>query len=413
MVTADFEKRWSEPVEISRSFSGGAVDEAIYCKMDWLTLVYKDCSTNEVLASLGFNGSDFVELEKAFSERVQRSLGYLTDLTFNLNGIGFAYRYADVVNKVGPLNVDSVDMFDFFAIDLEYIRIDMSGSGLDWLRSCGIDVDTDYREYDTLSLGGTLNVHVTRLDSAFDFVNYSPKFLEHFIGALKLVGNPDTGVVSLCKAAKQCGGNGVKYSIREGTETTVYLGTGKSDKLLRIYDKLKQYDLAGKMGQCPYICNGEVPFSWFRIELQCRREPMCHKVLFGGNMESTLRFIDENFAICGKDRKKVPSWQYLFDWETLPRIIQNAKYVSITSRRERAENYIQNTAMGNLGICAAYNGINAIIKWLNDWLFRLQTSDHPIDIKRWQNFRCALLSDSLHYPSYFVKNAKGLYEFKF
>lgn len=408
MVTADFEKRWSEPVEISRSFSGGSVDEGVYCKMDWLTLVYKDCTTNEVLASLGFNGSDFVELEKAFSERVQRSLGYLTDLTFNLNGIGFAYRYADVVNKVGFLNVDTVDMFDFFAISLEYIRIDMSGSGLDWLRSCGINVDSDYRNYDTLSLDGTLNVHVTRLDTAFDFVNYSPKFLEHYIAALRLVGNPNTGVVPIIKSPT-CG---LKYSIRDGTETTIYLGTGKSDKLLRIYDKLKQYELSGKIGSCPYICNGEVPSSWFRIELQCRREPMCHKVLFGGDMKSTLHFIDENFAICGKDRKKVPAWQYLFDWDTLPHIIQNAKYVQIVSRRKRAEDYIQKTAMGNLAICAAYNGLDSITQWLNDWVITLQTSDNPIDIKRWQNFRCALLSDSLHYPPYFVKNAKGLYIFK-
>lgn len=412
MVTADFEKRWAEPVEISRTFSGGSVDEAIYCKMDWLTLVYKDCKTNEVLVSLGFNGSDFDEIERAFSERCMRSLGYLTDLTFTINGINFAYRYGDVVNKVGALNVDDINMYDFFDIQLEYIRVDMSGSGLDWLRSIGIDVDTNYRDFSVLSMQGELDVHCTRVDTAFDFVNYSPKFLEYFIGGLKLVGNPDTGVVSLCKSSGKSGGNGVKYSIREGTETTVYLGTGKSDKLLRIYDKLKQYENSAKMGRCPYICNGEVPFSWFRIELQCRREPMCHKVLFGGTMESTLRFIDENFAICGKDRKKVPSWQYLFDWETLPRIIQNAKYVSNVSRRERAEKYIKNTAIGNLGIFAAYNGLNAIIQLLNDWIMELQLSDDPINIKRWQNFRCALLSDSFTYPEYFVRDAKGIYKFK-
>lgn len=408
MVTADFEKRYSEPVEICREFSGGSVDQAVYCKMDWLTLVYKDCTTNQILASLGFNGTDFIELEKAFSERVLRSLGYLTDLTFNVNGIGFSYRYSDVINKVGALNIDSIDMFDFFDVTLEYIRIDMSGSGLDWLRNIGIDVDSNYRDVNILTLDGELNCHCTRLDTAFDFVNYQGDFLNRFIDGLNLIGNSATGVVPIIKSPT-CG---LKYSVRTGLETTVYLGTGKSDKLLRIYDKKKQFETAGKMALCPYVCNGELPESWFRIELQCRREPTCHKVLFGGDMLSTLRFIDESFAVCGKDRKKLICWINLFDWESLPRIIQNAKCVQFVSRREKAERYIKNTAIGNLGICAAYNGINAIIKWLNDWLVQLQTSDNPIDIKRWQNFRTALLSDNLHYPEYFVKNSKGIYEFK-
>lgn len=408
MVTADFEKRWSEPVEISRSFSGGSVDEAVYAKMDWLTLVYKDCKTNEILVSLGFNGSDFDEIERAFSERVMRSTGYLTDLTFTINGINFSYRYGDVVNKVGALNMDDLNMYDFFDLQLEYIRIDMSGSGLDWLRSIGIDVDTNYRDHNVLSLEGELDVHCTRVDSAFDFVNYKPSFLNDYIAALKQYGNPVTGVVPIAKSPT----NGLKYSIREGIETTVYLGTGKSDKLLRIYDKLKQYENSGKMANCPYVCNGELPFSWFRIELQCRREPMCHKVLFGGDMTSTLRFIDESFAIVNKERKKSLTWVNLFDWESLPRIIQNAKYVQIQSRRDRAERYVKNTAIGNIGIFVAHNGINALIKLLEDWLSNLQLSDNPIDIKRWQNFRCALLSDSLTYPEFFVRDSKGIYKFK-
>lgn len=408
MVTADFEKRYTEPVEITRSFSGGNVDEAVYCKLDWLTLVYRDCSTNEILSALGFNGNDFEEIEKAFSERVLRSLGYLTDLSFNLNGIGFSYRYADVINKVGALNVESVDMFDFFDYSFEYCRIDISGSGLDYLRSVGIDVDTNYRTFDIISNCGTLDVHITRFDTAFDFVNYKKDFLNRFISGLQSVGNPQTGVVPIIKSPT-CG---LKYSIHSGKETTVYLGTGKSNKLLRIYDKKKQYDTAGKMSLCPYICNGEIPDSWFRIELQCRREPDCHKVLFGGDMQSTLRFIDEYFAVCGKDRKKLICWQELFDWETLPKIIQIAKYVYKESRRVRAERYVKNTAMGNIIVCVAHNGWDEFKRWVDDRVHDLQLSDNPIDLKRWCSLRMSILSDSLHDPEFFKKNAHGLYELK-
>lgn len=393
-------------MDLSRTFSGGSVDTAVYCKLDWLTIVYNGCTTNDVLSALGFNVCEFDEVEKAFAERFLQSRGYLTDLSFTLNGVCFCYHYSDLVNRIGEETLQNIDIYDFFDISCDYIRVDMSGSGLDWLRDIGIDVDTVYRDPMIFNRGGELNFHITRCDQAFDLVNYCPHFLSEYINFIRKNGDSSSGRINTTCTVKSA----IKYEVRTGSQTTVYLGTGKSDRLLRIYDKYQQYSIGSRMAKCPYNVGDEHPSSWVRIELQTRREKCCHDLLFGGSFEASLRYIYDTLSVCDSNRQMPECWKEVFDWDTLPQIIQNAKYVSNKTIAVRAKEYIERVAMSNIIVYIANFGWSNFIDLVNSRLKSLQLSDNDLDLKRWCALHFKLLSDNLTMPKYINKNVKGLFE---
>lgn len=380
------------------------VQPAIYAKLDWLTAVYTKATVREVFTTVFCNMVDDIELDQAFSKRVQHSYGYATDLFINVNGVNFAFHMAEVNDKIQYADLANVEAFSFFELRFDYLRLDISGSGLDYLRSLGIKVDSHFRSEKFLggeAFGFDLKFHLTRVDTAFDLVNYFGGFLDRQIEICRNCGNPDTLRIGL--VGKNAG---VAYSIREGDQKTLYLGTGRSDKLLRIYDKKLQYRKAGALGNCPYnatLKDGTVivPDTWIRIELQCRRPEATSLVMFSADsFLDVFMWIKSNFAIRNEQNALDESWEELFDWAKCKTIIQNEYSVQFVPLIQRVTTWVENIAFSNIVHYVSEKGWDAFKNNINLKFARLQTSDNPIDQKRFTALLSRMLSDNLSLPDH-------------
>ena len=300
----------------------------VYPKLDWLTLMFHDCSMSDVLFYL--NQSDLVS---EFVSSMYEKSGIQDNFVFVYNyiRIEIAKFYFYQQDRDSPV-------FDFI---VPSIRVDLSGKALDYLRACG------WEFYDLRSLPSTLSFHITRCDWAFDFVDYKADFMDRLLDHLQTHQLP-SGRIPLISSH-----GAVKYSLKLGSETTVYLGATKSDKLLRVYDKRKQY-IDADTG----LWKEEIPFddpqSWFRIELQTRNQT-AHGLLMPGidgqirNYADILKYIFDSYAFAdgtvdGNNIKRtvVDFWYSLFPWEEVQRkIIQNAKYVQPIPYGDKLQKYVR------------------------------------------------------------------------
>lgn len=287
----------------------------IYAKIDWLTLMFHDCSLNDVLEY--FNQSEFIS---EFAGNMYEKAGIQDNFVFVYNYIRIEiakfYFYSQ------PADTPVFDMV------VPFIRVDLSGKALDYLRSCDFDF------YELRAQRCILSYHITRCDWAFDFVDYKPGFVDQLINHLQ-THSLASGRVPLVSTH-----GAVKYSLKLGSEKTVYLGATKSDKLLRVYDKALQLRDADTG-----LWKEEIPYdkdlsSWYRIELQTRNKT-AHGLIMPGIDGQILEYIDilkyifdsYSFADGVQDarasaRQVVDFWYTLFPWnEVKKKIIQNANYV--------------------------------------------------------------------------------------
>lgn len=295
--------------------------------IDWFQAVFNDCTIEDVFGSIGVNYLITDDVEKVFAERFWISEGYVTNLVFNFNGIIVkvrGYELQQLLHEHGMNDVEELDVSVFDWV-FPYVNITLSGSTLEFLRQSGVDVNSIL--FKPLLLPEGASYHVTRVDFAFDLVNYMPNFLDDCLEQVKRSALPSGRLMSK-------GQGGMCYTVRKGNkEKTLYLGSTKSNKLLRIYDKNMQYQF--KQGSNPYAEGDELPDSWIRVELQTRRAEECHKLLYGceGDMLKVLRYVYDNFALVesdgskyGQERHVSECWITLFDWEGISKIIQNANF---------------------------------------------------------------------------------------
>lgn len=127
-------------------------------------------------------------------------------------------------------------------------------------------------------------------------------------------------------------GVSLAYSYRSGDQRTVYLGTTRSNKLLRIYDKLLQYQKRGVIVKpLPEVFaeSGDIDVtSWYRIELQTRRV-VCHDLLFGceHDLSRVLGYIFEKYRVKDLNGYCLDFILELFDWDKLPPIVSNKNFI--------------------------------------------------------------------------------------
>lgn len=370
--------------------------------IDWFQCVYNDCSIEDVFASIGVNYLITDDVEKVLAERFWISEGYLTSLVFNFNGMILKIRGYDLqqlLSDHGLADADELDA-DVFSWVFPYLNLTLSGSTLAFLRESGVDVNSIL--FAPLIVPNDASYHVTRVDFAFDFINYKSDFLDNCIDQISRSTLPSGRLMSIGA------GNGMCYTLRNGSkEKTLYLGSSKSNKLLRIYDKNMQYQF--KQGSNPYAEGDELPSSWIRLELQTRREAECHKLLYGcnGDMMKVLRYVYDNFALVesdgtgyGKERHISDCWLTLFDWGTIARIIQNANCVQVQDVLARSSRFVENTAFSSLAVFVAFYGFDAlkdiILKQFND----LQFSDSDLYQRRFNTLMSKILSVTGELPLY-------------
>lgn len=206
----------------------------IYSKLDNYTVMLYNASFKTALKKLCMYDEG---MDMLLSEGLKECL-HMIDKQYliNINGIRFSL-YIDDMDYL----MDSCggEVLPFSEMELDKIRIEMSGSGLDWLRSRSaislFDPDGDLHSEEFWA--PTL-FKVTRCDFAFDFVNCFDSFLDEFIAWIR---NLEKDGYLIDKSARlRCGSRGgVSYKYHWGnTIRCFYIGSSSSDHYLRIYDKL-------------------------------------------------------------------------------------------------------------------------------------------------------------------------------
>lgn len=293
----------------------------VYCKLDWLSIIFKNVDIQSVL--------DYIKIGDCVSDFLKGFYRFDSGLDQRFT---FTYNAIRIEVKTKYLWMYPVDE-NIFNFVIPEIKLDLSGSALDWLRANGLNVD-EYFKFNPFS-SDPESYHFTRVDYAYDFINYAPTFMDELVNFC-LNYHTASGRIIRYKDS-----GSLVYSLKLGKEKTVYLGSVKSEKLLRCYDKrLEHVDLeTGVYNKSnPY----DNPDSWFRLELQLRKYSANGSMKdLQSSFESVLRQIFEyySFADPGKhhlDRRPIDFWGKLLPWYDLKdRIIQNAKYVKFKSPEDR------------------------------------------------------------------------------
>lgn len=300
------------------------MSERIFHKLDWYTVMFGNRSFNDVLQWIGLNPSIYED--EFFTHRSEISQGLENKFVFFYEGISLWVSQADYI--IAQANSDTC-----FSIVYPKVRLDISGTGLDFLRSVGIDPDQKFRDYQNY----LQPFNITRADFAFDLVDYKAEFLDELINYCELNVTPNGRICLLHRSS------GLALSIRKGREKTVYLGAPKALQLLRVYDKRLQYfdsDLGCYLKENPY----DNPESWIRIELQTRRD-RAHELLFAQSDSDywfgLLKYIHDFYAFADventtkQNRVSHEFWDKLFEWDKIERIIQNEYSVQFISYSDR------------------------------------------------------------------------------
>lgn len=390
------DQRFDRPYQIHYNMLDN--DNKIYCKLDWLTVIFENCSLNHVLRWLQLDDavSDFC------ASAYEQSRGYDNVFKFIYNGIlletsSFNFYGEDL----------SVSIFDTV---VPKIRLELSGSALDYLRSIGLDMDTYRFHAPDLPLAGSY--HFTRADWAYDFINYMPDFVDRMLDHIAQNMLPSGRIpLASTKGAIGC-------RVVTGGQKTIYLGSPQSDKMLRVYDKKMQHiDLTSGLYKKTNPYND--PASWFRIEWQTRNK-LAHNLVLDATQDykSILRKIFDNYAFAdgsraypNSARPVVDFWLKLFNWkEVESRIIQNAKYVQCESAEDRLYKSWRSVMARSSILIYTMLGREGFEKLCNEYLASLYQPD-PASNRRLIAFINQLNQLSIQLPCNSADSSGGLWRF--
>lgn len=283
----------------------------IYAKLDWYSVVLYNYSVDDILKRLNIYNEIFEDLT---SNGYERSQGFSSVFVFLYAGISIELRFDDYL---------TTDRDSLFSTKYKKIRLDISDTGLDYLRQFMLP-DTEFTKPDFWG-ENQKDYNVTRSDFAFDFVNYKPEFLDSVLNWIK--DQERNGDLSKNDSRLRVGrSSGIQYSYRCGCgQKTLYLGSPRGDKMVRIYDKLLEQTQNGvfKHGRDPRFEKEPTIDSWFRIELQSRRK-CATQFLFGcsSDISLVLRAIFDDYLIRDKNGVPLLCMVDLYDREKLPKIVK-------------------------------------------------------------------------------------------
>lgn len=289
----------------------------VYQKLDYVTCIFRNCTIDEVLEWCGLEPAEFATdfYQSSYVAAADGGAGYLA---FKMEFHHIKLEIKEVYMYV--LSRDET----FFQQIVPEMRLSISGQGLDWLRYRGIDVDVIFRKEDRLPVGA----HFTRVDFAYDFINYRGDFVEQLLDYCRKNQTPSQ-MLSCGKA-----GRAFKWSYRDVREMTVYVGTRASKRMLRCYDKRLQYiDFDSKcyVKDNPY---GD-PDTWIRVEWETK-DDVAHKLILDEcNLDGILKEIYEYYQFQDVEnttqhtRRPAEFWKNLFDWDFIKGTVQNIKFVHV------------------------------------------------------------------------------------
>lgn len=349
----------------------------IYAKLDWYSVVLYNYSVNDILKRLSIYNEIFEELTASGYERSQ---GFSSVFVFSYAGISIELKFDDYL---------STKPESLFATPFKKIRLDISGSGLDYLRSFMVP---DVAFTDPSFWGeNQKDYNITRSDFAFDFVNYKGDFLDNVLIWIK--EQERNGNLSKSDSRLHVGrSSGIQYSYRCGSsQETLYLGSPRGDKMVRIYDKLLEQTDNGvfKHGRDPRFYKEDTINSWFRIELQSRRK-CATQYLYGcyGDISTVLRCIFDDYLIRDENGIPLSCMVDLYQWDSLPEIHKMFDIIEPrTTVIERSHSYITGQAFRSCVLYLLRHGVSSFIDELNLCIMKCSTSLTSADSRRFLAFR--------------------------
>lgn len=375
--------------------------QKINFKLDWFSCMFSDQSIENLMRWLKLDPSLYID--EFLLRQAERSQGMVTKTFFSFEGVSFEVDSGDFLKRES-------DEFDSI---YSRVRVDISGGGLEFLRSQDIDIDSLLR--DSSGYPGMFNV--TRCDFTFDLVNYQPEFLDRLLNYVSNNLTPD-GRVAIYKRP-----GGIKCEYHIGSRKVLYLGSTTGKQMLRCYDKRLQYvDL--KTGLYVKENSYDNPDSWIRLELQTRRE-RSEQLLFGKADNfglSVFRYIFEQYKFADventtkQNREPADFWLQLFDWNTIPEIIQNENCKKFVTYSEKvigdAQRMVGRIARDLAVIASVAGGREAVQTLFNNYFSRLfDYSD--VSVQRHREAYVSQLNVLLAEGSLFISDSVSSCDFGF
>lgn len=404
----------------------------LFSKLDWFSGVFSHISINDLLQEFSVYFSPDVDYMINHRYISYSKTGYAANdqvieiiegvqVRVPLDQIGMLQELSDFNLFDTPEISLDLPLDDFLDFHWSRMMFSCSGRGLDNLRELGYNVDENLRNFfpNLTDESKGRSFHVTRADFAFDFINWGidlPVEIDNLLhqGDLRKglwYGNNKNPLITESRISSK--------------QATVYIGnSGGSNKILRIYDKLQQYErnLSDNVPLEYRGENGEMPVSWVRIELQSRRD-VADSLLRGIDVNTltsvdtefwdkrywcgVLKWIGEYYAPRLRFGEPIADfWITLFDWSLIEKVIQNAKYVSSKTRLERAESFAYRNFFSTLTFIS-HVGLEKYLCFISDTLEQLQKS------QRWDFYYSRLCSSqqlgSCLPPSFLDKDVFGLW----
>lgn len=357
-----------------------------YQKIDWLTFVVMNDSPLNILKLLGIEDI----LDDLVVDSFERDQGYDTRRVFSFQGISFDFDLEKALQ-----NDHDNDGYGVFSGNYQKFRVDISGSGLDYLKGIGFDclafLDSIRRNFDPE------HIRPTRIDYAFDFVNCEQEVLYSFINEVKaceISGLLDP-TIRLRFVNGRLGGNNYSYRFGNG-QATFYFGTPRSESLLRIYDKRLQFLNGNKPFPSFDEVKNNIPVtSWIRFELQTRSRFCCNFLRSFSTLDEVWKYISSNYrAIDPSTGFVFSSLDKFFGELDEMKIVWHDYYSPVTTFAETVEIGWNRARKYILYLYLKY-GARALINRITYELDKLCLSSDVKDIYRRRAFNLFLAQDRI------------------
>lgn len=403
--------------------------EGIHFKIDWYSGVFTGYSLRQVAALFRMTDAFPAFLDSGFPT----SIGTYSYFAYCWNNVKFFIRQSDLACVQREI-MQSDSIFD---VVFPKIKFDLSGSALQWLRQERFEGSD---QSDGKLLDDYLRTHFerfdpTRVDFAYDFVDYKPSLFQEMVEWVKY--QESLGVYRLtCKGLP----SGLTYSYRLGDQSTLYLGGTNCEKLLRVYDKKRQFfDPQAGVWKVPEkqleygYCS-----SWIRFEYQCRRKA-ASQILYQDYddlrhmSKSVLMIIFERYAFrdpsVNRWQKKAGVLQFWLDltpdWVKYDSIIQIPHFVELESYLTRSRRFVKEAAFKPISMQVACNGIISFLHDLASTLHSMQrgcdSEDPDVSFVSTQRFSswcatlasCGIVDPAKDAPGLVVYNNEYFFDFEF
>lgn len=246
-------------------------DARVLCRIDTFSAVWNNVSIKQCLS--------FYCCFDAFSDVLKNHnqiqfADLSREIIYQICGIRMTLQYADYIHYSQEEKFLS-DFEYFVSVPWTSIRIYLSGTGITWLRqNTEFDVEIMLRQKpDNFQL-----FHITRVDFAFDFINYHGEFLDK--AHAWLLDNrhlTPSGRIPVANTKQ-----GIQFKqIYCPSEHTLYIGCSGASRMLRIYDKRLEIMQKNRgIFVCQDYGDPESVKSVIRVEWQLRNENAA-EILFG------------------------------------------------------------------------------------------------------------------------------------